>query len=55
MMENRKVCKWGLENIWVDNAAGDIRMCGWTRYYLGNLQDHTIEELWHGEKAEIFI
>ncbi len=49
-----KVCKMGLESIWIDHAQGDVRLCAWTGYNLGNLQENTIEELWHGEKAEIF-
>lgn len=49
-----KVCKMGLESIWIDHAQGDVRLCAWTGYDLGNLIDHTIEELWHGEKAEVF-
>lgn len=49
-----KVCKMGLESIWIDHAEGDVRLCAWTGYRLGKLTDHTIEELWHGEKAELF-
>lgn len=44
----------GLESIWIDHAGGDVRLCAWTGYNLGNLQDSSIEELWHGEKAEAF-
>lgn len=49
-----KVCKMGLESIWVNGANGSIKVCGWTDYYLGNLTECSIEELWHGEKAEEF-
>lgn len=49
-----KVCKMGLESIWIDHAEGDVRLCAWTSYRLGKLTDHTIEELWTGEKAELF-
>lgn len=49
-----KVCKHGLDYIWISNAKGDVRMCGWAMYFLGNLVDNTIEELWNSEKAEIF-
>mgnify|MGYP002474790087 CR=1 FL=1 len=52
--EKMKVCKMGLESIWIDHAQGDVRLCAWTGYNLGNLQEHSIEELWHGKKAEIF-
>ena len=51
---NMKVCKMGLESIWIDYSYGRVRLCAWTGYYLGNLTEHTIEELWHGEKAEAF-
>lgn len=44
----------GLESIWVNGANGKIRVCGWTDYYLGDLAECSIEELWHGEKAEEF-
>lgn len=54
MQENMRVCKMGLESVWIDHAQGDVRLCAWTGYNLGNLQENTIEELWHGEKAEIF-
>lgn len=48
------VCKMGLESIWIEHATGEVYMCGWTRYKLGNLTDYNIEELWQSEKAEIF-
>ena len=44
----------GLESIWINHACGDVRMCGWTQYVIGNLLENSIEELWHGEKAEKF-
>lgn len=44
----------GLESIWINHANGAIRMCGWTNYFIGNLIDSGIEELWHGEKAQEF-
>lgn len=49
-----KVCKHGLEDIWIIGKEGRVRMCGWTDYFIGNLTEHTIEELWHGEAAEKF-
>lgn len=49
-----KVCKHGLESIWVNHANGEVRICGWTSYVIGTLTENTIEELWHGEKAEEF-
>lgn len=54
-LENQpKVCKGGLNKIWVDFHTGDVRICGWTNYYIGNLIDNTIEELWKGESAQLF-
>lgn len=50
----KEVCKMGLESIWINHANGAIRMCGWTNYFIGNLVDSSIEELWHGEKAQKF-
>jgi organic radical activating enzyme len=52
--EKIKVCKHGLNDIWINEADGHVRMCGWTNYFIGNLVDNTIEELWNGEKAEKF-
>lgn len=49
-----KVCRQGLESIWINHANGEVRMCGWTRYVLGSLLEHSIEELWRGDKAEEF-
>lgn len=49
-----KVCKNGLQSIWINHANGEVRICGWTGYVIGNLIDNTIEELWHGSKAEMF-
>lgn len=50
----RKVCKMGLESIWINRAGGEVRMCGWTNYFIGKLTKSSIEEIWHGEKAERF-
>lgn len=53
--ENRvKVCKMGLESIWINHADGSVRMCGWTNYNIGKLVESSIEELWNGEKAQEF-
>lgn len=49
-----KVCKMGLESVWINRADGEVRMCGWTDYNIGKLTDSSMEELWHGEKAEEF-
>ena len=49
-----KVCKMGLDSIWINHACGDVRMCGWTEYVIGNLLENSIEELWYGDKADKF-
>ena len=49
-----KVCRRGLNDIWVDRADGSVRMCGWANFYAGNLTEQTIEEIWHGKRAEQF-
>lgn len=46
-----KVCKMGLESVWINHADGQVRICGWTNYFIGKLIDSSIEELWNGEKA----
>ena len=53
-MELKKVCKHGLNDIWINNANGNVRMCGWSNYFIGNLADQSIDEIWNGEKAEVF-
>lgn len=52
--EFMRVCKMGLQSIWIDYAVGRVRLCSWASYYLGNLTENTIEELWNGKKAEEF-
>ena len=49
-----KVCQRGLESAWIVGAEGEVCVCSWTGYTLGNLQEHTMEELWNSEKAELF-
>lgn len=36
---NGKVCRRGLEDIWIVGKEGRVRMCGWTNYYIGNLTE----------------
>lgn len=50
----RKVCRRGLNDIWVNGADGNVRMCGWSNFFVGNLTEQSIEEIWHGERAEQF-
>lgn len=52
--KNVKVCKHGLNDIWINNADGSVRMCGWSNYFIGDLSKQTIEEIWHGEAAQKF-
>ena len=49
-----KVCKRGLNDIWINENNGQVRICGWSNFYIGNLLESTIEEIWHGEKAKAF-
>lgn len=58
-MDNRekskkKVCKHGLNDVWINGADGNVRMCGWTNYFVGKLTENSIEEIWNGELAEEF-
>ena len=54
MADKTKVCKHGLRDIWINDGNGRVRMCGWTDYYIGNLNEHSFKELWNGERAENF-
>lgn len=49
-----KVCKRGLNDIWINENNGQVRICGWSNFYIGSLLESTIEEIWHGEKAKAF-
>lgn len=53
-MQNKKVCKRGLNDIWINEYDGKVRICGWSNYYIGSLTENTIEEIWHGELAQKF-
>ena len=53
-MNNTKVCRRGLNDIWINEADGRVRMCGWTNFFIGNLTENTIEEIWNGELANEF-
>lgn len=50
----KKVCKHGLNDIWINGADGEVRICGWTNYFLGKLTENSIEELWNGSLANEF-
>lgn len=46
------LCKVGRNWIQVYNSDGDVRECGWTRDgKIGNLIEHSLPELYHGEAA----
>lgn len=49
-----KICKNGKDWIQVFNSDGMVRLCGWTGQdgRIGSLLDHSMSELFHGEKAE---
>ena len=48
-----KICKNGRDWIQVFNSDGMVRLCGWTGEdgWIGSLLDHSMPELFHGEKA----
>lgn len=49
----KKICENALNWFQIYNYQGDVRQCCWTRDgYIGNLQKNSIEEIYHGEKAE---
>lgn len=51
---NKKVCRHGLNDIWINENTGSVRMCGWSNYFIGNLVDNSIEEIWNGDLAQKF-
>lgn len=53
-MQKKKVCKRGLNDIWINEYDGKVRMCGWSNFFIGNLIENTIEEIWNGELAQKF-
>ncbi len=53
-MKNAKVCRRGLNDIWINENDGKVRICGWSNYFIGCLTENTIEELWNGELAQKF-
>ena len=38
-MEKRKVCVHGLNDVWINGADGNVKMCGWTYYFIGKLAE----------------
>lgn len=53
-MNRPMVCKRGLNDIWINEYDGKVRICGWSNYYIGSLVEDTIEEIWNGELAQKF-
>lgn len=48
-----KLCKRGRNWLQVYNGDGDVRECSWTSDgFIGNLKEHTLPELYHGEAAK---
>lgn len=50
----KKVCKHGLNDIWINGADGSVRMCGWSNFFIGKLTENSIEDIWNGKLAEEF-
>ena len=50
----KKICTRGKDWIQVFNSDGMVRLCSWTGEdgHIGSLLDHSMPELFHGEKAE---
>lgn len=49
----KKICDRGLNWFQIYDYRGSVRQCSWTRDgYIGNLIDDTVEDIYHGEKAE---
>lgn len=47
-----KICDRGLNWFQIYNYKGDVRLCSWRDGYIGNLMEHSIHEIWHGERAQ---
>ncbi|MCH5270280.1 MAG: radical SAM protein [Lachnospiraceae bacterium] len=49
----KKICNRGKDWIQVFNSDGMVRLCSWTGQdgWIGSLLDHTLPEIFHGEKA----
>lgn len=49
----KKICERGLNWFQIYDYKGNVRQCSWTEDgYIGNLQDSTVEEVYHSEEAE---
>lgn len=48
-----KLCKIGRSWIQIYNSDGDVRECGWTKDgKIGNLLEHSLSEIYHGNEAQ---
>ena len=50
-----KICRFILEKTQVYDPRGSVRLCGWASSFVGRLTENTMEEIWHGEKAQKFF
>ena len=47
-----RLCKRGLNFVQIYDDLGSVRICSWTKDgYVGNLLENSLEEIYHGEKA----
>lgn len=48
----KKICERGLNWFQIYNYKGDVRQCSWTEDgYIGNLQESSVEEIYHSQRA----
>ena len=52
----KKICQRGRDWVQVFNSDGMVRICGWTGMdgSIGSILDHSMSEVYHGEKAKRF-
>ena len=49
----KRICERGLNWFQIYDYKGNVRQCSWTEDgYIGNLQENTVYEIYHGEAAE---
>ena len=52
-----KYCDYGFEYFYLDTYEGNVMICPWMEpdnCSIGNILESSVEEIWHGEKAEHF-
>lgn len=48
----RRICERGLNWFQLYDYKGNVRQCSWTKDgYIGNLQENTVEEIYHSDRA----